>query len=60
MKCSLETCMKRDPKGLYEKASKGIIKDLTGVGDVYEEPLNPEVVANTDTENVLKSSVGLM
>jgi adenylylsulfate kinase len=49
--CSLETCNRRDPKGLYKKARDGKIGDLTGVQDPYEEPLNPEVVINTEEED---------
>lgn len=49
VKASLETCAKRDPKGLYKKARLGEIKDLTGPQDPYEEPLNPELIV--DTEN---------
>jgi adenylylsulfate kinase len=48
VKCSIETCAKRDPKGLYKKAFKGEIKDMTGLQDPYEEPLNPEVIADTE------------
>jgi adenylylsulfate kinase len=48
VKCLLETCMKRDPKGLYKKALSGEIKDLTGLQDPYEEPENPELIVNTD------------
>ncbi|HID17137.1 TPA: adenylyl-sulfate kinase [Candidatus Bathyarchaeota archaeon] len=50
VKCSLETCLKRDPKGLYKKALEGRIKDMTGVQDSYEEPLNPEVVVDTEED----------
>ena len=50
VKCPLEVCMQRDPKGLYKKALAGEIRDLTGLQDVYEEPQNPEVVVNTATE----------
>ncbi|MCD6479569.1 adenylyl-sulfate kinase, partial [Candidatus Bathyarchaeota archaeon] len=49
VKCSLETCIKRDPKGLYKRALRGEIPNMTGIGDVYEEPPNPDVVV--DTEN---------
>lgn len=49
-KCSVKECAKRDPKGLYEKAFKGEIKEFTGVDDPYEEPKNPEVVVETDKE----------
>lgn len=38
-----ETCMKRDPKGLYKKQ----IKNFTGKDSSYEEPLNPEIVLDT-------------
>ena len=48
VKCSLETCSKRDPKGLYKKAQLGEIKDLTGPQDPYEEPLRPEVLVDTE------------
>lgn len=43
----LEVCEKRDRKGMYEKAKKGLIKDFTGVDDPYEIPLNPEVTIDT-------------
>ena len=52
VKCSLNTCMKRDPKGLYKKALAGEIKDLTGLQDVYEEPSSPELIANTEIESL--------
>ena len=49
-KCSMEVCIQRDVKGLYKKALSGEIKNYTGVDDPYEEPLNPEVVLDTDRE----------
>jgi len=49
VKCSLETCMRRDPKGLYKKASAGKIGNMTGMQDPYEEPTSPEVVIETET-----------
>ncbi len=52
VKCSLETCMKRDPKGLYKKALSGEIKDLTGLQDPYEEPENPEVIVDTERQTL--------
>jgi adenylylsulfate kinase len=51
VKCSLETCIERDPKGLYRKALSGEIKDMTGIQDVYEEPPNPEVVVDSENES---------
>lgn len=54
VKCSLEECMRRDPKGLYEKALKGEVKDMTGIQDPYEEPLNPEVIVDSEVEDAEK------
>ena len=48
VKCSLETCVNRDPKGLYKRALAGEILNMTGIGDPYEEPHNPEVVVDTE------------
>lgn len=50
VRCSLDVLVSRDPKGLYQKAINGEIGNFTGVSDPYEEPLNPEVVVNTDSE----------
>ncbi len=57
VKCSLETCIERDPKGLYKKALAGEITDLTGLQDPYEEPDNPELMIDTEQES-LDESVG--
>ena len=51
VQCSLETCMKRDPKGLYRDASKGELKNMTGVQQAYEPPLHPEIIVNTEKES---------
>ncbi len=50
IKASLETCEKRDVKGLYKKARAGEIPDFTGISAPYEEPNNPDLVL--DTENL--------
>lgn len=52
VKADVETCAKRDSKGLYEKAKKGEIKDFTGISSPYEEPENPEVVIDTSKLSV--------
>jgi adenylylsulfate kinase len=52
VKCSLETCIKRDCKGLYKKALNGEMTNLIGLQDPYEEPVNPEVIANTEHESL--------
>lgn len=48
VKCALNECENRDPKGLYAKARKGEIPDFTGISSPYEEPLDPELVIETD------------
>ena len=40
---SLETCEKRDPKGMYLKARSGEISNFTGISSPYETPENPEL-----------------
>ncbi len=48
-KCSLDECENRDPKGLYKKARAGEIPEFTGISAPYEEPLDPELVVETDS-----------
>jgi len=48
VKASVETCKKRDYKGVYEKAIKGEIENFTGISDVYEEPKHAEIVIDTE------------
>jgi len=45
---SLDECVRRDVKGLYEKAFSGEIPTFTGVNDPYEEPSNPELTIATE------------
>lgn len=50
VKCPLDVLQERDVKGLYAKALRGEIANFTGVSDPYEDPLNPEVVIESDKE----------
>ena len=52
VKASVETCEKRDPKGLYQKAKNGEIKEFTGVSAPYEEPLKPEIILDADSMTI--------
>jgi len=56
VKCPIDECEKRDPKGLYKKARQGIIKEFTGISAPYEEPLSPEIVVETDRETEEESA----
>jgi len=48
VKCSIEECTKRDPKGLYKKARAGEITNMTGVSAPYEKPEHPDLTIDTD------------
>ena len=52
---SLETCERRDPKGLYKKARAGEIKEFTGISAPYEPPLYPTLAVDTGALSVADS-----
>lgn len=47
IKCDLDICEQRDPKGLYKKARNGEIQFFTGIDSPYEEPEAPELVLDS-------------
>lgn len=55
MSTPLEVCEKRDRKGLYAKARKGLIKGFTGIDDPYEAPTNPELALDTSQMTVYEA-----
>ena len=57
---SVESCMKRDVKGMHKRALAGEIKQFTGVSDPYERPENPELHLKTDMETSEESLDKLM
>jgi adenylyl-sulfate kinase len=59
-KASVEACAARDYKGLYEKAMRGEIDNLTGVNDPYEEPEDADLVLATDSETPEQSAERVM
>lgn len=56
VKCPVEVCIKRDVKGMYKKAIEGEIQNFTGISDPYEEPLEPEIIVETDKEMPMESA----
>ena len=52
---SLDELVRRDVKGLYEKAIRGEIANFTGVSDPYEAPHEPDVLLDTEQEAVEES-----
>jgi adenylylsulfate kinase len=59
-KASVEACAERDYKGLYEKAMRGEITNLTGVNDPYEEPEDADLVLDTVSETPEQSADRVM
>lgn len=59
---SPEVCAERDPKGLYKKAKAGNLPNLTGVGQEYEPPSNPELIldGSQDLNRNVAAVLGLM
>lgn len=52
---SLETCKKRDVKGLYGKALKGEIPNFTGISAPFETPEEPDVIIDTQNQTERQS-----
>ncbi len=57
---SLETCEKRDVKGLYKKARRGEIKNFTGIDSLFEPPENPHVEINTELLSIEESAESVL
>lgn len=55
VKCSLQECENRDPKGLYKKARAGEIKKFTGIDHPFEEPNNADILVETDKQTIEES-----
>ncbi len=52
LRCTLETCAARDPKGLWKKAASGNMPHLTGAGGEWEEPSDCALTLQTDAMTV--------
>jgi adenylylsulfate kinase len=50
LNCPLEVCISRDPKGLYRRALAGEIQHFTGIDDVFETPVRPDIEVITHAE----------
>ena len=56
---SIEECERRDVKGLYSKARKGELKNFTGIDSPYENPINPDLIIDTEKTSI-EDSVQLL
>ncbi|SFV68440.1 Adenylylsulfate kinase [hydrothermal vent metagenome] len=52
VKADIESCKKRDYKGVYKRAIIGELKNFSGINDVYEEPQHAEIIIDTDSVSV--------
>ncbi len=52
VKAALETCIARDPKGFYARALRGEIENYTGIESLYEEPTKPDLLLDTDRNEI--------
>ena len=56
----LKVAEKRDPKGLYKKARSGQLPNFTGIGSVYEAPLNADLIIKTEGQTVEQAAKQLI
>ena len=57
LKCDIDTCVSRDPKGLYKKAKAGEITNIAGLDLPYDEPEHADLIldsANLDPKHLLE------
>lgn len=59
LKCNLEICKQRDPKGLYKQVEASKIKNFTGIDNVYEIPETPNLILNT-MENDINTNTSIL
>jgi adenylylsulfate kinase len=57
---TIEVCESRDPKGLYQKARQGLVKDFTGVSAPYETPTNPDLILDSAVNSLEESVIAMM
>ena len=65
IKCNLQELIRRDPKGMYSKAlladgDVNKLRNLSGVNDPFEVPVNPDLIIETDKETIHSSSQKLI
>ena len=60
IRAPLAVCEKRDPKGLYARARRGEITNMTGIQDPFEEPKEPDIVVDTSRSSPDESAAFLV
>jgi adenylylsulfate kinase len=54
VRCSIDTCMERDQKGIYKKALGSKDMHLPGVQELYEAPDAPAIIVDTEENSPLE------
>ena len=52
LEANIGICKERDIKGIYNQVKVGKIKNVVGVDDVYDEPRKPDLIVDTQNENI--------
>lgn len=60
VRCPLEICQHRDPKGIYALAGTGQAERVPGVGVAYEPPLAPEALVDTSRLSPTEAAVAVL
>lgn len=60
VKASVESLISRDVQGHYAKYANSELTNLVGFDDVYEEPRNPNLIIDTDSENIDSSFIRII
>jgi len=55
VKCSIDSCEKRDVRGMYKKARNGKISNFIGIHVTYEPPTKPELIIDTENSTIEQS-----
>ena len=55
VKCSINSCEKRDVRGMYKKARSGEMSNFIGIHVTYEPPTKPELVVDTEDSTISHS-----
>ena len=55
VKCSIDSCEKRDVRGMYKKARDGKISNFIGIHVTYEPPTKPELIVDTENSTISHS-----
>ncbi|HEV2429610.1 MAG TPA: adenylyl-sulfate kinase [Thermoplasmata archaeon] len=52
LRCPMDVCRQRDPRGVYSNAPGHAVGRVTGVDDPFEEPLGPDLIVDTARDPV--------